>query len=275
MSGIKNSIPHDTIRFGANTSPESFRDVVAVEAPMQLKLQAEDLPPMDYAVLMRTPGEDRALITGLLFSESVIHREMDILNLTHAVQSDEIDAYLVRLRSHSMLRHLKERNITGHSACGVCSMDSAERLLSEVYPLLPLKEGIITATKLLEYRNYFTGGPSLFTETGGSHATIFLNESGELLLLCEDVGRHNAMDKAIGNMIINQALEQVKTALVSGRLSYEIVHKALKANIPVLAGLGAPSSMAIRLAQDNNLTLVGFLHRDRFNVYCHEARIRR
>ena len=270
---MTNAIQLTTQRYTHTKGLIAFDDLIAVESPMQIKLRTEGEAPIDYAVLMRTPGEDRDLITGLLFSESVIHAPNDILQVQHIKETSEIDEYIVTLRDKTMMQELVKRNIAGHSGCGLCATDSAERLLQETYPVLPLKSGCLKPADLLQYRRYFLQGQTLFSRTGGSHATILLDREGKVQLLKEDVGRHNAMDKAIGHCLQNTRLREIHLALVSGRLSFEIVHKALKAGIGLLAGLGAPSSMAVELAYQNNLTLIGFLHNTKFNVYTHPLRL--
>ncbi len=274
MAHQNNSRPHRTTRHHLNGVPREFDDVLAVEGPIQVKLQAGDVGPIDYAVLMRTPGHDEELLYGLLYSESIIHHSSDITHIREIGQNPAVDEYLVELQSPGMLADLAARNMAGHSGCGVCAMDSAERLLSEIYPVLPLKKGIFTARDVMSFKKHFTSRQTLFSQTGGSHATILLTSDGSPILIREDVGRHNAMDKAIGYMLWKSPATSVHIALVSGRLSYEIVHKALKAKIPVLAGLGAPSSMAVRLAAENNLTLIGFLSHEKFNIYTHTERIK-
>jgi FdhD protein len=253
-------------------------DAVVTEEPLQLLLDAKEL-----SVVMRTPGEDIELAAGLLFAEGIVRSAADIRSVrisaesgeTEAgvrvdasiVESNQVDVYLARAP-----RRRPERSMLSSSACGVCGAVMIEDLRRD---LASLPAGFAVDPALLPVLvERLRSGQGVFERTGGLHAAGLFDARGELVCMREDVGRHNAVDKVVGRMLLDGHLPARDTLLVvSGRAGYEIVQKSINAGIPVLAAVGAPSSLAVALSREFNQTLVGFLRGERFNVYSAPERL--
>ena len=252
-------------------------DLVAAEEPLQLALDGRPL-----SIVMRTPGNDLELALGLLWAERVITRRDQVLRVRMSAEAGEsepgvpLEADL--LESNQVDVHLRdggrrpERSFMASSACGVCGATTVDDLALD-FPVLG--DGFeVPAAVLPGLADSLREGQALFDVTGGLHAAGLFTAGGELLHLREDVGRHNAVDKVVGRTFIDGLLPAGERVLaVSGRAGYEVVQKAVAAGIPVLVAVGAPSSLAVATARRFNLTLVGFLKRDRFNVYSAPGRI--
>jgi len=253
-------------------------DAVVTEEPLQLMLDGQPL-----SVVMRTPGQDLELALGLLFAEGIA-RSLDDVRLVRIsaesdesaiavaidpsiVESNQVDVHLARAP-----RRRPERSMLASSACGVCGAVLIEDLRRD---LAPLPEGLAVDARLLpRLLDRLRSGQGVFERTGGLHAAGLFDPAGELICLREDVGRHNAVDKVVGRMLIEGMLPLSRSILVvSGRAGYEIVQKSITAGIPVLAAVGAPSSLAVALAREFGQTLVGFLRGERFNVYASPERL--
>ncbi len=247
-------------------------DAVVTEEPLQLMLDGEPL-----SVVMRTPGEDVELALGLMFAEGIARSVDDIELVRISAESGEgasavrIDASIVE--SNQVDVHLKaaprrkpERSMLSSSACGVCGavlIDDLKHDLSQL-PQRPRVDASLLPGLVERLRS----AQGVFERTGGLHAAGLFTPGGELVCMREDVGRHNAVDKVVGRMLLDGRLPLNDALLVvSGRAGYEIVQKSITAGIPVLAAVGAPSSLAVALAREFNQTLVGFLRGERFNVY--------
>ena len=256
---------------------QDVEDSVAAEEPLQLLLDGEPL-----SIVMRTPGNDLELALGLLFAERVVAGLEDVLQVRISAEAGEtepgldlradlIEANQVDVRVRAAGRRPR-RSFLSSSACGVCGATTVESLALD-YPRLPegprLEAGLLPALaeRLRE-------GQRVFEQRGGLHAAGLFSPSGEPLVLREDVGRHNAVDKVVGRLLLEGRLPAAGAVLaVSGRAGYEVVQKAVAAGIPVLVAVGAPSSLAVRTAERFGLTLAGFLKRDRFNVYSAPQRL--
>ncbi len=258
---------------------ESVPDEVVAEEPLQLLLGGTPL-----SVVMRTPGHDLELALGLLWAERVLTDRAQLLEARISAEAGEReDRLLLRadlLESNRVDVHLApghgrrpERSFLQSSACGVCGATTLESLALD-FPLLP--PGPVLAPSLLsELGERLASQQRLFQRTGGLHAAALFTAAGELLFLREDVGRHNAVDKVVGRALLDGLLPaHGHLLLVSGRGGYEIVQKAVAAGIPMLAAVGAPSSLAVATARRFNLTLVGFLRGARFNVYSSPERLK-
>lgn len=258
-------------------------DALAIEEPLEIRLIAGGQR-RTIAITMRTPGHDFELAAGFLYSEGIIHHRHDIGRITYCVDP-EVDAEQrynivnVELRMPTLpdLPSL-ERHFLTNSACGVCGAASLTALQQRGYsPLTP--DTILTPEQLHTLPSQLRQQQELFSTTGGLHATALFHTTPsdttpKLLELREDVGRHNALDKLIGRMLLTDKLPLINTiALVSGRASYEIVQKCLAASIPTLCAISAPSSLAVDLARAFNITLIGFLREGRMNVYSGAERI--
>ncbi len=253
-------------------------DAVVTEEPLQLLLDGKPL-----SVVMRTPGEDIELALGLMFAEGIARTLDDIRLLRISAESGEtesriqVDASIVESNQVDIHfahepRRKPERSMLASSACGVCGavlIDDLRRDLAR----LPA-ESTVDAALLPGLVERLRSGQGVFERTGGLHAAGLFDSSGELLCMREDIGRHNAVDKVVGRMLLDGRLPAGDTILVvSGRAGYEIVQKSITAGIPVLAAVGAPSSLAVALSREFNQTLVGFLRGERFNVYAAPERL--
>jgi FdhD protein len=240
---------------------DGVRDAVAVEAPLEIRVDGEPL-----AVTMRTPGHDEELALGFLYGEGLIDTGAREVGLSEDLAANTIEV------AGPLLRDPGRRRFYTTSSCGVCGKGALEEVAAVVAGPA-LGDGPRVARELLASLPDRLVQPT-FERTGGLHATGLFDASGELLWSREDVGRHNAMDKVVGRALLDGELPFAERLLcVSGRLSFELVQKAAVAGTPVLVGVGAPSSLAIDLAADRGITLAGFARRGRVNVYTHASRV--
>ncbi len=245
-------------RMFAEVERDGERDAVAVEEPLEIRVDGEPL-----SVTMRTPGHDEELALGFLFGEGLIDGPR------RAGLSDDLAANAVEVEG-PLLRDPGARRFYTTSSCGVCGKGALEEVAVTSEPAPP---GPQLARDLLVSLPDRLPQPT-FERTGGTHATGLFDTAGALLIGREDVGRHNAMDKVVGRALLDGLLPLHDRVLcVSGRLSFELVQKAAVAGAPILVGVGAPSSLAIELAADRNLTLAGFTRAGRTNVYTAPGRI--
>lgn len=252
-------------------------DTLVVEEPLEIRIEGRR-----YTATMRTPGHDLELARGLLFTEGVISDIDDIEEIsatTHCRERNEelINVVDVVLHDSSAIpENLWERSLISNSSCGLCGKASVGAITARVSPL-PEHEPISSET-LLRLPGLLRDRQELFEKTGGLHACGIFSHAGECLALFEDIGRHNATDKAIGLGLEqgwlpwNRANEPL-ALLVSGRASFEIVQKALVARIPIVCAVSAASTLAVDLASANNQTLIGFLRERGLTVYCGGARV--
>jgi FdhD protein len=264
-------------RWSAGSWTES-PDAVVAEEPLQLLLDGKPL-----SVVMRTPGHDIELCLGLMYSEGIL-RALDDVSLIRIsaeagetenrirvaadlVESNQVDVHFARGP-----RRKPERSMLSSSACGVCGSVLIEDLRRD---LAPLPDGPVVAPSVLPgLVDVLRRGQGVFERTGGLHGAGLFDAQGRLLHLREDVGRHNAVDKVVGRALLEGTLPAARSVMVvSGRAGYEIVQKSISAGIPILAAVGAPSSLAVALAREFNQTLVGFLRGDRYNVYSAPERL--
>ena len=237
-------------------------DRVAAEEPLAIRVNGTSV-----AVTMRTPGHDDELAIGFLLTEGVIRAADEIAEIAHCpdVDPEGVGNTLdVRLRGETDLSRLT-RHVFTSSSCGVCGKATIESVFGN-FPPVPLHEAPDPAL-LLSLSAKLRAAQETFDRTGGLHASALFDRAGNLLLLREDVGLHNALDKVIGHALRNDLPMDGVILLVSGRISFELMQKALAARIPVVAGISAPSSLAVKLAKDSGQTLVGFLRERGFNVY--------
>jgi FdhD protein len=254
-------------------------DVLATEEPMEIRLLA-GATRQTVAVTMRTPGADFELAAGFLYGEGIVTSPDDILKISYCVDP-EIDAEQqynivnVELRDGREfdLRPL-ERHFYTTSACGVCGKASLEQLELRGCPVIsPGPE--VSAETIYSLPETLREAQGLFDATGGLHAAALFDGEGELLALREDVGRHNATDKLAGWALLEGRLPLSEhVVLVSGRSSFEIMQKCLTAGVPIVCAISAPSSLAVDVAREFGMTLVGFLRGGRFNVYAGADRVR-
>jgi FdhD protein len=244
-------------------------DRVAHEAALEVRLNGEP-----FSVIMRTPGADRDLVLGFLFTEGVVTSAADVRDVA-APESDVLDVILSASLAASVPALVgARRQVTLNSSCGMCGRRSLESLTVQAAPL-PVAWHVAAAV-IASLPARLREAQPVFAETGGLHAAALFARSGRLEASAEDVGRHNAVDKLIGRMLAAGGLPLSEALLfVSGRSSFEIVQKAWQAGVPLVAAVSAPSSLAVSLAREAGITLVGFVRDRRFNIYAHEARIDR
>lgn len=257
-------------------------DHLTVEEPLEVRIDHRSL-----AVIMRTPGHDRELAMGFLLTEQVIHQADDVQTIEEAVDADGLplaNVVNVQLRQPGQQdfstrvdddRHQStfERHFAVSASCGLCGKNSIDDLMLTVSPL-EAGDLHIPASRIYELVRQLRIGQDVFSHTGGLHAAGLFTATGELRLLREDVGRHNAVDKIIGHGLLHNTLPYSSHILmVSGRTSYEIIQKALLARIPCITAISAPSSLAVELANQSGITLIGFLRDHSMNVYTHPERI--
>lgn len=256
-------------------------DRLAVEEPLEIRLGFPDGSHRAVSITMRTPGEDAELAAGFLFTEGLIKRREQIREIRHCgLKIGKARGALDRaaaLNSNTIRVDLAdgvqidlkglERNFYTTSSCGVCGKSSIEALSTGV-ERLSHSNLRVTRDVLYSLPAKLRGVQEVFEQTGGLHASALFYADGELDLVREDVGRHNALDKLIGSQFLDAAIPLTdRILLVSGRASFELVQKALMAGIPVLAAVGAPSSLAVELAAEYGMTLIGFVRDGRFNIY--------
>lgn len=253
-------------------SQERFTDHVAVEEPLEIRIwDYQSAAYFPLTITMRTPGADVALAKGFLFAEGIIGGAQDIMDL----QQIEAHTVLLKLRRAIAVRALvQDRNFLSTASCGLCGKSKTE-LLERHSCYFPAKNRpIIFLETLLRLPQKLRDEQSLFELTGGIHAAGLFNSAGELLDLQEDIGRHNALDKLIGKSLEKNSIPWRENILVlSGRIGFELVQKASMLGIPVIIAVGAPSSLAIQIAEQHGITLIGFTKTDRCNIYSGEERL--
>ena len=266
------AVSHTVVSFRDGTLV-AREDRLAVEEPLEIRLGGKSL-----AVTMRTPGHDEELVAGFLLSERAIEKSADVDVISHYTgpEDDPRIGNVINVllnRPGPTVHERLHRSFFTSSACGVCGKSSLEAIDTDLAPI----SGDITVS----LEALYSLGPALaaaqttFEQTGGLHAAALFDLSGQLVAVREDVGRHNAVDKVVGHMLLQGRMPLDRHILmVSGRASFEIMQKALVARIPVVAAISAPSSLAVQMALANGVTLIGFLRPGRLNVYANVHRIR-
>ena len=268
MSDTSRAIEVTRVRDGVR---DTRRDYAATEEPMEVRIHGEA-----FAVIMRTPGRDHDLAAGFLLSEQIVRGPDDIGLIRHCTDPktpDLTNVVDVTLDSEPPLDRIRERRqVVTSSSCGLCGRVTLDSLRADV----PALDGgwSVAGEAVLEWPRRLRAAQDAFDRTGGMHAAGLFSGSGELLEAAEDVGRHNAVDKVVGRMLLLGRLPLASCGLaVSGRASFEIVQKALLAGIPVVAAVSAPSTLAIELAEESGVTLLGFVRDGGYNIYSHPERI--
>jgi FdhD protein len=254
------------------------RDTLATEEPMEIRLLTGNNK-QTVAVTMRTPGADFELAAGFLYGEGIIESPEDVAKISYCLDRDldaeqQYNIVNVELRGDRGydLRPL-ERHFYTTSACGVCGKASLEQLELRGCPVMPAGPEVPAET-IYALPEKLREAQGLFDATGGLHAAALFDKGGELLALREDVGRHNATDKLVGWALLEGRLPLSEgIVMVSGRSSFEILQKCLTAGAPVVCAISAPSSLAVDVAREFGMTLVGFLRGNRFNVYAGQERV--
>jgi len=248
------------------------QDHLAVEEPLEIRLGGTNL-----SVTMRTPGEDEELVAGFLFSEGVITGadDLDVMARYRGPDGDPDDGNVMNVLLKGDLRVAKDRlrrNFVASSSCGLCGKATIEAIRASLPPVK--SDLVISVERLNRLAATMHDAQSTFEKTGGLHAAGLFDADGRLLVSREDIGRHNAVDKVIGHMVLARAVPLDRHVLmVSGRVSFEIMQKALTARIPVIAAVSAPSSMAVQMALAADMTLIGFVRNGGFNLYAGAHRV--
>jgi FdhD protein len=251
-------------------------DKLATEEPLSIRAGGPDQESRDVSVTMRTPGHDFELAVGFLWSEAIITDAGQVREVKFCdVPEGEEQLYnIVTVRTAHQL-DIAPRAFTTNSSCGVCGTRTLDDLAACSVPL-PVSGSIaLRADELLAIPERLRAKQKVFSQTGGLHAAALFGDDGQLLMVREDVGRHNAVDKVVGRLVLDGKVPARGRGLfVSGRTSYEIVQKAVMAGIAMVAGVSAPSSLAVETAERMGVTLVGFVRGDSMNVYAHPHRLR-
>ena len=256
-------------RWKAPGAPAEATDRLAIEEPLEIRLDGESI-----AVTMRTPGHDAELAVGFLFTEGVLRRRAEVTLIAPCRSAANPEGVLnvflapgVRVDRSSLTRH-----VFASSSCGICGKASIESVHRHFPPLhFPVK---VRARTLLALPDRMRAAQRAFAQTGGLHAAAIFTTRGRLVILREDVGRHNAVDKVVGFGFLKEDLPfDSHILLVSGRASFEIMQKALAARVPIVCAVSAPSSLAVQFARESGQTLVGFLRGESMNVYSGRQRV--
>lgn len=260
----------------------SIEDSVAVEEPLEIRLSsntASGAAAKSISITMRTPGSDVELALGFLFTEGIITDRGQVSDARSVGEPDDAsglqNTILVEIRPDVELDLSRlERHFYTTSSCGVCGKASIDALRVTGCESLKDKGATFSRKLIREMPDKLLRQQQLFSQTGGLHAAAVFDSAGEILVVREDVGRHNAVDKVVGALLqAGQLPANDYGLLVSGRASFELMQKALVAGIPSLVAVSAPSSLAVKLAHEFGMTLIGFLRGDRFNIYAGEQRI--
>ncbi len=256
------------LRFDGKTAQQAD-DELACEEPLEIRVRGRAI-----SVTMRTPGHDEELAVGFLLTEGIIHHHDDVLNVELCPRNEEGNLVNVTLAPEVYVDFAKlTRHVFASSSCGLCGKATIDAVRSR---LPAIKSDVtVTASILSLLPQIMRQTQATFDRTGGLHAAAVFTATGELLVLREDVGRHNAVDKVLGHGLLQGSGPFDKhVLLVSGRTSFEILQKALAGRIPIVAAVSAPSSLAAEFANESGQTLVGFLRGERMNIYANAHRIR-
>jgi FdhD protein len=272
---------YKVLKFKSNQF-ENVDDLISIEEPLEISIRYQDKDKWVNQILsitMRTPGHDEDLVRGFLFNEQIVQ------NISHieSIKSfgDKVGQYKIQNKILATLNNSQNVNITKikrdfltNSSCGVCGKSSLDALEIIKKDKTSLTEPKLTKEVIIQSPEILRNNQSEFSKTGGIHASGLFASNGELIAISEDVGRHNALDKLVGNILKNKLLNPKEQFITcSGRLNFELVQKVLMTNIGIMIGVGAPTSLAIDLASKFNMTLIGFVKKDSFNVYTNNQKV--
>ena len=261
---------------------KEVQEYISVEEPLEMSLKFKKNDKWNIeniSITMRTPGNDEDLVSGFLYNERIIENINEIEKVEK--KGETVGDYNLQNKIEATINNTKnldigkiKRNFITNSSCGVCgktSLDSIEVLKTKKIDLSFPK---IDYNIILKSPEFLRSNQSEFSKTGGIHASALIDNNGKVIAVREDVGRHNALDKLIGHVLKKKIIKQENQFIAcSGRLNFELVQKALMSNIGLMAGVGAPTSLAIDLAKRFDMTLIGFVKSDSFNIYCNKSRI--
>ena len=265
-----------------NSKIQEIKDSISIEEPLEMRLRFkknDKWEVQNISITMRTPGNDEDLIRGFLFNEGIIENLNEIDSIEQ--KGDDVGDYNIKNTIEATINSTKnldigklKRNFLTNSSCGVCGKTSLDSIEVIKKNKLDLSFPSIKEEVVMKSPNLLINKQSEFAKTGGIHASALIEENGEVVATREDVGRHNALDKLIGYALNNKILNPKKQFIAcSGRLNFELVQKGLMANIGFMAGVGAPTSLAIDLAKRFDMTLLGFVKEESFNIYSNIKRV--
>ena len=261
---------------------ENFEDLVSIEEPLEISLKFKEnneWVTQNLSITMRTPGNDEDLVRGFLFNEQIVQNIKDIESIES--YGELVGQYNIKNKILATLNNSENVNISKikrdfltNSSCGVCGKSSLDALEIIKKDKTDSNEPKISKEVIVSSPNTLRSNQSEFSKTGGIHASGLFDVDGELINLREDVGRHNALDKLIGSSMINDQIEPKNQFITcSGRLNFELVQKVLMTNIGIMVGVGAPTSLAIDLANKFDMTLIGFVKMESFNIYTNNKKV--
>jgi len=272
---------YKVVKFKSNKF-ENVDDAISIEEPLEISIKYKDKEKWITQILsitMRTPGHDEDLVRGFLFNEQIVQ---DISHI-ESIKSfgDKVGQYKIQNKILATLNNSQNINITKikrdfltNSSCGVCGKSSLDALEIIKKDKTLLMEPKLSKETIIQSPDVLRNNQSEFSKTGGIHASGLFSSNGKLIEIREDVGRHNALDKLVGTILKKNLLDAKDQFITcSGRLNFELVQKVLMTNIGIMIGVGAPTSLAIDLAEKFNMTLVGFVKKDSFNIYSHKQKI--
>jgi len=265
-----------------NSSTEEIKDFVSIEEPIEMNLKYKlngKLITEHLSITMRTPGHDEDLIAGFLFNERIIENFSEIENVEKI--GEKVGDFNIQNKIVATINNIKnidiekvKKNFITNSSCGICGKTSLESVEVIKKDKLNIEFPKIDRNIILKSPELLMSKQSEFSKTGGIHASSLINKDGKVIATREDVGRHNALDKLIGYSHKNKLIDNHSQFIAcSGRLNFELVQKGLMSNIGLMAGVGAPTSLAIDLAKRFNMTLLGFVKKNSFNIYTNKERV--
>lgn len=257
-------------RLHRHGEPESLEDITAREEPLEIRVEGRSV-----AVVMRTPGHDAELTAGFLVTEGVVQKPRDVLEITQCPVTTDSKGNIVDVLLGSAVVNWDSltRHVFSASSCGLCGKTSIDSVFQKFQPVT--SDWQVSPEVIWSLPDKLRAAQETFSKTGGLHASAIFDLEGNLVVLREDVGRHNALDKVLGYGLLNGLLPFDRhILLVSGRVSFEIIQKALAGGIALVAAISAPSSLAVEFAETANQTLVGFLRGSTMNVYTHPRRLK-
>ena len=265
-----------------NSSTEEIKDFVSIEEPIEMNLKYKlngKLITEHLSITMRTPGHDEDLIAGFLFNERIIENFSEIENVEKI--GEKVGDFNIQNKIVATINNIKnidiekvKKNFITNSSCGICGKTSLESVEVIKKDKLNIEFPKIDRNIILKSPELLMSKQSEFSKTGGVHASSLINKNGKVVATREDVGRHNALDKLIGYSHKKKLIDNHSQFIAcSGRLNFELVQKGLMSNIGLMAGVGAPTSLAIDLAKRFNMTLLGFVKKDSFNIYTNKERV--
>jgi len=275
------NIKYDVIKL-KNSSIEEIKDFVSIEEPVEMNLKYKlngKLITEHLSITMRTPGHDEDLIAGFLFNERIVESFSEIENIEKI--GEKVGDFNIQNKIVATINNTKnidiekiKRNFITNSSCGICGKTSLETVEVIKKDKLNIEFPKIDRNIILKSPELLMSKQSEFSKTGGIHASSLINKNGKVVATREDVGRHNALDKLIGYSHKKKLIDNHSQFIAcSGRLNFELVQKGLMSNIGLMAGVGAPTSLAIDLAKRFNMTLLGFVKKDSFNIYTNKERV--